>query len=343
MRLFSIVCPVYNTGPFLKRCVDSVLNQTYSNWELLLVDDGSTDESTKRLCDDYGLMDKRIRVFHTKNEGAFVSRRFGMKQSVGDFICYLDSDDYLDVRMMERVDSVIEKYDCDLVIFRYRRTGSLLNRKSKKLFRNETIFTQENNMVLKNLLCSGASLNNLWLKVVEREKAGVGMDFSQYSHIRNGEDKLQSIPIIFSAEKVVYITDVLYYYVKNPSSITKTKTTAEVLLQQMEQSRSIFDYLENSFKESGLTIPYDQLAVGAVHTCYIRMKRYIKGKKELDSEALSVIKFMQNEAFVKRYRQFVVRQELGIKERIWWEAYSQGKLLSYYQQFKRGGIISGLL
>lgn len=343
MRLFSIVCPVYNTGHFLKKCVDSVLNQTYSNWELLLVDDGSTDESTKRLCDDYGLMDKRIRVFHTKNEGAFLSRRFGMKQSDGDFICYLDSDDYLDVRMLERVDSVIEKYDCDLVIFRYRRTGSRLNRKSKKLFKNETIFTQENNTVLKNLLCSGASLNNLCLKVVKREKAGVRMDLSRYSYIRNGEDKLQSIPIIFSAEKAVYITDVLYYYVNNPSSITKVKTTAEVLLRQMEQSSCIFDYLENTFKESNLEIPYDQLAVGAVHTCYIRTKRYIMGKEELDSEALSVIKFIQNEAFVKKYRQFVMCKKLNRKERKWWEAYSQGRLLSYYQLFKRSGIISRLL
>ena len=93
MSLISIIVPVYNSVSTLSRCVDSILNQTVSDWELLLIDDGSIDESSK-ICDEYAVKDKRIKVLHKENGGVSSARNAGIKLAKGDWIIFLDSDDY---------------------------------------------------------------------------------------------------------------------------------------------------------------------------------------------------------------------------------------------------------
>ncbi len=114
--LVSIIIPVYNVEEYLRECVDSVINQTYKNLEIILVDDGSTDSSGK-ICDEYAEKDKRINVIHQQNGGLSVARNTGFDASNGKYIYFLDSDDYIEINAIELLVSISEKENCDIVFF----------------------------------------------------------------------------------------------------------------------------------------------------------------------------------------------------------------------------------
>ena len=100
MSKISVIIPVYNTELYIARCIDSVLKQTYENWELILVDDGSGDKSGT-ICDDYAKEDSRIKVIHNQNHGPAASRDLGVKEAIGELIMFVDSDDWLDEKMLQ--------------------------------------------------------------------------------------------------------------------------------------------------------------------------------------------------------------------------------------------------
>lgn len=114
--LVSVVIPVYNVEQYLMECVDSVLNQTYSDCEIILVDDGSTDNSGK-LCDDYLSVDGRIKVIHRTNGGLSAARNTGMDAATGDYIYFLDSDDYIESVTLEHLLHTAKTNDADIVFF----------------------------------------------------------------------------------------------------------------------------------------------------------------------------------------------------------------------------------
>lgn len=114
--LVSVVIPVYNVEQYLNECVDSVLDQTYSDYEIILVDDGSTDNSGK-LCDDYLSLDNRIKVIHRENGGLSAARNTGMDAATGDYIYFLDSDDYIESVTLERLVHTAKTDDADIVFF----------------------------------------------------------------------------------------------------------------------------------------------------------------------------------------------------------------------------------
>lgn len=112
----SIIIPVYNTAFFLPKCIDSISNQTYQDFEILLINDGSTDESGY-ICDYYAELDSRIKVFHLEHKGVSVSRNKGLDEMRGDFLCFLDSDDYLVTNALEILVNEIEESQADVVFF----------------------------------------------------------------------------------------------------------------------------------------------------------------------------------------------------------------------------------
>lgn len=112
----SVVIPVYNVEKYLNECVDSVLNQTYSSYEIILVDDGSTDSSGS-ICDSYVIKDSRIRVFHKANGGLSSARNAGLEIAVGKYVYFLDSDDYISDQTLEKLVEVAEKDNSDIVFF----------------------------------------------------------------------------------------------------------------------------------------------------------------------------------------------------------------------------------
>ena len=110
----SVIVPIYNTELFLSRCIESILNQTYKNLEVILVDDGSTDESPQ-ICDQYAKRDKRVKVIHKKNEGRSNARKDGVLFATGDVVTFVDSDDWIEDSIYERMMSVFVNGSCDLL------------------------------------------------------------------------------------------------------------------------------------------------------------------------------------------------------------------------------------
>ena len=115
MNKISIIIPVYNVELYLERCLKSVLKQTYSNWECLIIDDGSTDESGK-LCDILASEDDRITAYHKDNEGLGLTRNYGIERATGDYICFVDSDDFLADEALDILVDDMVKEKCDLAI-----------------------------------------------------------------------------------------------------------------------------------------------------------------------------------------------------------------------------------
>ncbi len=114
--LVSIVIPVYNVEKYLDRCVQSVINQTYKNLEIILVDDGSTDASPE-ICDGWVEKDNRISVIHKRNEGAGMARNVGIAQASGKYILFFDSDDFVDLQAVEKCVKIAEEHTCDVVLY----------------------------------------------------------------------------------------------------------------------------------------------------------------------------------------------------------------------------------
>lgn len=115
--MFSIIVPIYNTEKYLKTCIDSILNQTYTDFELILVDDGSTDKCPA-ICDSYAAADSRIILIHKENGGLVSARNAGLRRAAGDYICYVDSDDYIDKTLLEVMDKYIKSTnEPDILIF----------------------------------------------------------------------------------------------------------------------------------------------------------------------------------------------------------------------------------
>lgn len=117
---FSIIIPVYNVEKYLNECVDSVINQTYKNMEIILVDDGSTDNSP-RICDSYAEKDNRIRVIHKENGGLSSARNAGIRNMTGNYVLFIDSDDFWDSnRVIEDISNIVGKKNADIVCFGYK-------------------------------------------------------------------------------------------------------------------------------------------------------------------------------------------------------------------------------
>lgn len=129
--LVSVIVPVYNVYPYLRDCVQSVQAQSYQNWELLLVDDGSTDGSGE-LCDELTVEDGRIRVFHKPNGGLSDARNHGMHHARGEYFCFLDSDDFLEKKAVERLVGLCEEYDADVAIGAFREVTEEVQKNVQK-------------------------------------------------------------------------------------------------------------------------------------------------------------------------------------------------------------------
>ncbi len=201
--LISIIVPVYNTEKYLDQCIQSVLAQTYTNWELLLIDDGSTDASGA-ICDKYAAEENRIRVSHKKNEGAQSARDYGTKKAKGEWIAFVDSDDYIDKLYL----GTFVKYICptyDILVSGVSFQGEI-----------------SNNNYIKQLL-NRKMRSELWGKIFRRTCAENTPVIP--NRIRIGEDLIANLLYaLHSSKSIRCFTDQLYFYTQNPTSITHTRT-----------------------------------------------------------------------------------------------------------------------
>lgn len=141
MVLVTIIVPIYNVEKYLSECVDSIINQTYKNLQIILVDDGSTDKSGY-LCDKYENLDSRVQVVHKNNEGLGFARNTGLRFAQGDYVTFIDSDDKADIDLVERLVNSIVVNNCDTCIGGFKRISENGNIKFVEKY-NESIYSGE--------------------------------------------------------------------------------------------------------------------------------------------------------------------------------------------------------
>ena len=176
--LLSIVVPVYNVGNYIQECIESIIEQTYKNLEIIIVDDGSTDHSG-RICDEYADKDSRVRVIHTENKGLLSARFTGVEESNGKYVTFVDSDDWIDKAMYEDLMYAIESSHAEIVvsgICRYWNKDKMIYDKpclEEKLYKKHDIKNQVLPVMLWNKNRGRQELDpSLCTKVFEKRKIG---------------------------------------------------------------------------------------------------------------------------------------------------------------------------
>lgn len=226
--LFSICIPVYNTSKYLDECLQSVLCQTEKDYEIVLIDDGSTDVSGE-ICDKYAKQYPHIRVIHKENEGLMMTRRRGFQEARGDYFICLDSDDALyGADALKKIRDMIDKTDADLVIYEYiyGSDGASKPDRHISLFphQNGHVFQGEAKQELYDKLLLGRFLNLITIKAASRKIVDVDVDYSQWKIdlvSSQGEDLFQSLPILDNAKRIAYLKEPLYFYRWNHTSISR--------------------------------------------------------------------------------------------------------------------------
>lgn len=208
--LVSVIVPCYKVEQYLPNCIESVIHQTYDNWELILVDDGSPDACGK-ICDNYGQHDERIKVIHKKNGGLSSARNAGMKVMTGTYVTFLDSDDFLHPEALKIIVCYALEKNADIVqcgFVRGSETHFPIWRESEKVqeYNNHSIFTK----FLAKII--------VWAKLYKRELLdGITMP----EGIIN-EDDWTTWKIYYRAKNILVTNRPLYYYTINPNSIMGT-------------------------------------------------------------------------------------------------------------------------
>lgn len=216
--LISVLVPIYNVSEFLDNCIQSIINQSYKNLEILLLDDGSTDNSGE-ICDKYSEQDSRIRVIHKKNEGLSATRNCGIANCKGDFFCIVDGDDSVHPDYVSCMYELSEKYDAALsmcsYVYKWRNGNTKRTRNSQ--YPDDYVCTAGSEEVLREMLYSGKYAPSSWGKLFNKKKLP-NIFFTSY---RIGEDVLASVDYFHEADVIAYSNRPLYYYFQNENSLTK--------------------------------------------------------------------------------------------------------------------------
>ncbi len=243
-QLVSVIVPVYNVEDYIVRCVDSILNQTYKNLEIILIDDGSTDMSGS-LCDSFSEQDNRIRVIHKKNGGLSDARNAGLEVATGDYIGYIDSDDWAELDMFEIMVRECEKYGADVAACRYSSVyGDYTVNKSTDLILHMT-----RDEALETYICENVErpiYNSVWSKLFKRELV---KDF-RFPVGKKSEDILYTTRAFCNMNSCVYIDKALYNYVcDREGSIMAAKNGKHMLEDELPFFREGVDYIREHVSE----------------------------------------------------------------------------------------------
>ena len=210
MAEVSVIVPVYQVEQYLRQCLNSILNQTFKDIEVILVDDGSMDNSGK-ICDEYALQDKRVRVIHQQNSGVAASRNHGLTTATGKYICFVDSDDWIDQKLIENCINCIEKHDVDVLRHGFTlelwKNGQPVSEEKKyapdftEVLRHEEIASQME-MFWNN--CS----NYVWNYFFKKE----AISNIEFPEIIISEDHVFVLHVLEQCNGICYLEDEGYHY-----------------------------------------------------------------------------------------------------------------------------------
>lgn len=293
--LISIIIPVYNVENYLEECLKSVINQSYKRLEIILIDDGSTDKSGK-ICDKYKFIDKRIRVFHTKNEGVSHARNVGIENANGKYINFIDSDDYISKDMIEFLYNLIKKERADIAMCSaYDVYDSNINISAKQ----NIYLCLDNHDAFYYLLQPKYFGNGIWNKLISKKL----FKNDRFPLKRTNGEELELLQkLIYRSKKVVYDSTPKYYYRQRNDSVTHNKILSIGLVDSM---KSLCDFAGKKFPDlESLMFTNYILSCFQVYNNYIKnniktdtfnyiYKELQSGKNKIEYKYLNISKRLQ--------------------------------------------------
>ena len=273
--LVSVIMPIYNAAAFMRDAILSVLNQSYTNLELILVDDGSTDDSLS-LCNSIAEKDARVLVLHTDNKGPGHARNVGLEHSRGKYICFVDSDDRLHT-------------DALLIMTTKICEDDILQCRSKKVFisgaaDNETWPTEE--IEIDSIIAMESYLNDatpvvrysVWAKLYKRSAVGL----IRFPEITNSEDVVFNAALITNSNRIKYIPDTLYYVYVREGSLSRSRLSPKIVKDRIICSKRIIEIIEKDFRFAFL-VPRANwiLAETLIRSYYLSKGFFADSRKEI--------------------------------------------------------------
>lgn len=256
MPKVSVIIPIYKVEKYLKRCVDSALNQTLKDIEIILVDDGSPDKCPA-ICDQYVQSDERIRVIHKKNGGLASARNAGMKIASGEYIFFLDSDDWIDRETLECLTDITRQYDVDFVRFRPmcagwpdKEDGSLCDFGTEDglhegVYSREEIIHEIYPRLFATPQLSLGVIVAAWRSLYKRSFIENNSLYF-YEEVKYSEDTIFSARVVRFTESFYYLDGArFYHYFFNPSSITKSFRA-----DRWESHQKLIRYFDENFADA---------------------------------------------------------------------------------------------
>jgi len=223
----SVIVPIYNMEPYLPKCLDSIMAQTHRDLEIILIDDGSTDSSSK-ICDEYAEKDKRIKVINKKNGGVASARNAGLRTATGEYIAFVDSDDWIEPTMYSELLNVCLSHNCDYAGCSTQIRGGTSGQ-VKFLTANEYFAAYLN----------GDMFLTVWSRLCKREVC-IDVEFPENRIVC--EDGFVALPTLLKAKSIAFLEKPLYNYNQRENSFTRGKITVAKLRCWMDLYHSWFIY-----------------------------------------------------------------------------------------------------
>ena len=286
----SVIIPVYNVERYLRQCLDSVVGQTYRNLEILIVDDGSMDGSGD-ICDEYKEKDERVKVFHTDNHGLSAARNYALDRSHGDYIAFIDSDDWFELNALERFITTAQNTGADIVACQFYQE-----------YKNTTIepsgfdtgFVVEGQAVLASMILDHKLTEDVWNKFYKAEL----FNSIRYPEGMIFEDKATTYKLLQKAEKLAYTPAPLIHYRNREGSLSNVHSMKS-LTDYWTVYRERFDEL------SPISEQYYKTALSEAIGAISRMWRWYAGcSKEEQRRAEKTLEEMQQ--FLEEHRREII-------------------------------------
>ena len=254
--MISIVMPAYNSEKYISEAIESVCNQSYKNWELVIVDDGSTDHTSK-IIEDYASKDSRIRVFHRKNEGVSMARNFALNQISGEYVTFIDSDDVYHSNRLQKMLQVFEQHpNCDIVFSKHREFKGKLNKDD--IIDSKKVEISNDNILEK--IMSDSTKQFMWNTMLKTEIAKK----ERFAQIRFAEDFCYIRDCAWNCKQMAVLDEILYFYRRdNENAMTSQFFSGQYISDYMKLVENIYNFceehnLEDAFYKKMIAHEYAQ-------------------------------------------------------------------------------------